>query len=100
MSDFVKGLRNYRLVILWPFTAEIMRTGTNIVSTALDEIFYTTTINGRQVNPLRSRGLQRLIGMGATTAALPLATVSMFQAIGGYRGRRIRSNEKICARMV
>ena len=82
VSEFVKGLRKLPVGNFVAFPAEIMRTGTNIVSTALDEIFYTTTINGRQVNPLRSRGLQRLFGMGATTAALPLATVSMFQAIG------------------
>ena len=30
-----------------------MRTGTNIVQTALDEIFYTVKINGKDVNPLR-----------------------------------------------
>jgi hypothetical protein len=82
VSEFVKGLRKLPVGNFVAFPAEIMRTGTNIVSTALDEIFYTTTINGRQVNPLRARGLQRLFGMGATTAALPLATVSMFQAIG------------------
>ena len=81
VSEFVKGLRKLPVGNFVAFPAEIMRTGTNIVSTALDEIFYTTTINGRQVNPLRSRGLQRLLGMGATTAALPLATVTMFQAI-------------------
>ena len=40
-----------------------MRTGTNIVSTALDEIFFTARINGKEVNPLRARGLQRLTGM-------------------------------------
>ena len=58
-----------------------MRTGTNIVSSALDEIFYTVKINGKDVNPLRSRGLQRLMGMGITTAALPLGTVAAFQSI-------------------
>jgi hypothetical protein len=82
VSEFVKGLRKLPVGNFVAFPAEIMRTGTNIVSTALDEIFYTTTINGRQVNPLRSRGLQRLLGMGATTAALPLATVTMFQTLG------------------
>ena len=58
-----------------------MRTGTNIVQTALDEIFYTVKINGVDVNPLRGRGLQRLMGMGITTAALPLGTVAAAQAI-------------------
>ena len=81
VSEFIKGLRKLPLGNFVAFPAEIMRTGTNIVSTALDEIFYATTINGKQVNPLRSRGLQRLMGMGLTTAALPLATVTAMQAI-------------------
>jgi hypothetical protein len=51
------------------------------VSTALDEIFFTARINGKEVNPLRARGLQRLTGMAATTAALPLGTVTMMQAL-------------------
>jgi len=58
-----------------------MRTGTNIVSTALDEIFFTARINGKEVNPLRARGLQRLTGMAATTAALPMGTVAMMQTL-------------------
>ena len=91
VSEFVKGLRKLPVGNFVAFPAEIMRTGTNIVSTALDEIFYTTTINGRQVNPLRSRGLQRLLGMGATTAALPLATVSMFQAIGNIADEELEA---------
>jgi len=91
VSEFVKGLRKLPVGNFVAFPAEIMRTGTNIVSTALDEIFYTATINGRQVNPLRSRGLQRLLGMGATTAALPLATVSMFQAIGNIADEELEA---------
>jgi hypothetical protein len=91
VSEFVKGLRKLPVGNFVAFPAEIMRTGTNIVSTALDEIFYTTTINGRQVNPLRSRGLQRLLGMGATTAALPLATVTMFQAIGNIADEELEA---------
>ena len=81
VSEFVKGLRKLPVGNFVAFPAEIMRTGTNIVSTALDEIFYTTTINGRQVNPLRARGLQRLGGMAFTTAAMPLGTVAAAQAI-------------------
>jgi len=81
VSEFIKGLRKLPVGNFVAFPAEIMRTGTNIVSTALDEIFYTTTINGKQVNPLRGRGMQRLMGMGLTTAAVPLATVSAMQAI-------------------
>jgi len=81
VSEFIKGLRKLPVGNFVAFPAEIMRTGTNIVSSALDEIFYTTTINGKQVNPLRSRGLQRLMGMGLTTTALPLGTVAAAQAI-------------------
>ena len=82
VSEFIKGLRKLPVGNFVAFPAEIMRTGTNIVSTALDEIFFTAKINGREVNPLRARGLQRLTGMAATTAALPLGTVAMFQTLG------------------
>jgi hypothetical protein len=82
VSEFIKGLRKLPVGNFVAFPAEIMRTGTNIVSTALDEIFFTARINGKEVNPLRARGLQRLTGMTATTAALPLGTVAMFQTLG------------------
>jgi len=81
VSEFIKGLRKLPVGNFVAFPAEIMRTGTNIVSTALDEIFFTARINGKEVNPLRARGLQRLAGMGFTTAALPLGTVTMFQTL-------------------
>lgn len=63
------------------FPAEIIRTSSNIVETALKEINYSTVVNGRTVNPLRGRGIQRLTGMALTTAALPLGTVAMAQAV-------------------
>jgi hypothetical protein len=81
VSEFIKGLRKLPVGNFVAFPAEIMRTGTNIVSTALDEIFFTAKINGKEVNPLRARGLQRLTGMTATTAALPLGTVAMMQTL-------------------
>jgi len=81
VSEFIKGLRKLPVGNFVAFPAEIMRTGTNIVSTALDEIFFTARINGKEVNPLRARGLQRLTGMAATTAALPLGTVAMMQTL-------------------
>jgi hypothetical protein len=81
VSEFIKGLRKLPVGNFVAFPAEIMRTGTNIVSTALDEIFFTARINGKEVNPLRARGLQRLTGMTATTAALPLGTVAMMQTL-------------------
>ena len=81
VSEFVKGLRKLPVGNFVAFPAEILRTGTNIVNTALDEIFFTANINGKIVNPLRSRGLQRLSGMAITTTALPLSLVSGFQAL-------------------
>jgi hypothetical protein len=81
VSEFVKGLRKLPVGNFVAFPAEILRTGTNIVDTALDEIFFTAKINGKIVNPLRSRGLQRLGGMAFTTTALPLSLVSGFQAL-------------------
>jgi hypothetical protein len=81
VSEFVKGLRKLPIGNFVAFPAEILRTSTNIVDTALDEIFFTAKINGKVVNPLRSRGLQRLAGMSFTTAALPLSLVSGFQAL-------------------
>ena len=40
VSDFIKGLRKFPLGNFVAFPAEIMRTGTNIVETALKEINY------------------------------------------------------------
>jgi len=71
VSDFVKGLRQLPVGNFVAFPAEIIRTSANIVETALKEINYTTVINGKKVNPLRARGLQRLTGMAITTTALP-----------------------------
>ena len=81
VSEFIKGLRKLPVGNFVAFPAEIMRTGTNIVSTALDEIFFTARINGKEVNTLIARGIQRLTGMSATTVALPLGTVEMFQTL-------------------
>jgi len=81
VSEFVKGLRKLPLGNFVSFPAEIMRTSTNIVSRALDEIFYSTTVNGKQVNPFRTIGLQRLAGMTFTTAAVPSAAVAGMSAL-------------------
>ena len=81
VSEAVKGLRKWPIGNFVAFPAEILRTGTNIVSTGLDEILYTATINGKQVNPLRARGYQRLAGMAITTTAIPLGTVAAMQTI-------------------
>ena len=82
VSDFVKGLRQYPVGNFVSFPAEIMRTGTNIVQRGIDEFFYSVTLpNGKVVNPLRTIGLTRLLGMGVTTAAVPYAAVSAGQAL-------------------
>ncbi len=81
VSDFIKGLRKLPVGNFVAFPAEIIRTSSNIVETALKEINYSTVINGKTVNPLRGRGIQRLTGMALTTAALPLGTVAAAQAI-------------------
>ena len=91
VSEFIKGLRKLPVGNFVAFPAEIMRTGTNIVSTALDEIFFTAKINGREFNPLRARGLQRLTGMGATTVALPLGTVEMFQTLNDVSDEELQA---------
>ena len=81
VSDAIKGLRKLPIGNFVAFPAEIIRTGTNIVDTALKEIFYTTTINGKVVKPLAARGRQRLMGMALTTTVLPLGTVAAMQTI-------------------
>jgi len=81
VSDFIKGLRQLPVGNFVAFPAEIIRTSANIVESALKEINYSTVINGKTVNPLRGRGIQRLTGMALTTAALPLGTVAMAQAV-------------------
>ena len=81
VSDFIKGLRKLPVGNFVAFPAEIIRTSSNIVESALKEINYTTVINGKTVKPLRMRGIQRLTGMAATTAALPLGAVAAAQAV-------------------
>ena len=79
VSEFIKGLRKFPLGNFVAFPAEIMRTGVNIVETALKEMNYSIVVNGKTVKPLAARGRQRLMGMGITTAAVPLGTVAAAQ---------------------
>ena len=81
VSEFVKGLRKFPLGNFVAFPAEIMRTGVNIVDTALKEINYSVIINGQTFKPLAARGRQRLMGMAITTAAIPLGTIEATKAI-------------------
>ena len=75
VSDFVKGLRKFPLGNFVAFPAEIMRTGMNIIDTALKEIRYTIKVGDKTLKPLAARGRQRLMGMAITTAAIPLGTI-------------------------
>ena len=52
VSDFVKGLRKFPLGNFVAFPAEIMRTGTNIIDTALKEINYTIKVGDKIIKPL------------------------------------------------
>jgi len=82
VSDFVKGLRKAPIGNFVSFPAEIMRTGTNIVKRALDEINYTVTLaDGRTVKPLSNIGYKRLVGFGTTVAAIPVAAVETAKAL-------------------
>ena len=81
VSDAIKNLRQLPIGNFVAFPAEIIRTSANIIETALKEINYKTIINGKEVTPLRARGLQRLAGMTITTTAIPLGTVSAMQAL-------------------
>ena len=81
VSDFIKGLRKLPIGNFVSFPAEIARTGTNIVSRALREISEEVIVDGKTYKPFQSIGYTRLFGFGATTAAIPMATVAAFQAV-------------------
>ena len=82
VSDFVKGTRKLPLGNFVSFPAEIARTGTNIVSRALNDISYTIKLpNGKLVKPFQGIGYQRLMGFGLTVAAVPYATTEMFKVL-------------------
>lgn len=76
VGDFVKGLRKLPLGNFVSFPAEIIRTSTNIVRRALDEItMQVKNDKGELVTPLRGIGYKRLIGMTTTSIAVPTAIV-------------------------
>jgi len=82
VSDFVKGTRKFPLGNFVSFPAEIARTGTNIVERALRDINYTIKLpNGKLVKPFQGIGYTRLMGFGATVAAVPYATTEMFKVL-------------------
>jgi hypothetical protein len=81
VSEFVKSLRQWPVGNFMAFPAEIMRTSTNIVRRALDEMTYKINVGGKEVRPLASIGMQRLVGMGLTTAAVPYGAVKLGQTL-------------------
>jgi hypothetical protein len=81
VNNFIKALRQLPVGNFVSFPSEMLRTTTNIVERAINEISYKTMINGQVVNPLRGRGIQRLLGLGITTTAVPYAAVEAGKAI-------------------
>ena len=88
VSNFVKGLRQYPVGNFVSFPAEIMRTSTNIIETALDEINFTLRLPKRgvdgnfiEIKPFKSIGLQRLRGMALTTTIVPASLVTAAQML-------------------
>ena len=82
VGEFIKGLRKFPIGNFVSFPAEILRTGTNIVRRGLKEVNYTVTrADGTVVKPFQTIGHTRLFGFGATTVAVPYATVEMFKTL-------------------
>jgi hypothetical protein len=94
VSDFVKGLRKFPLGNFVAFPAEIMRTGMNIIDTAIKEINYTLP-NG--VKPLAARGRQRLMGMAITTAAIPLGTIEATKTLYDISDEEVNAMKRYVA---
>ena len=82
VGKFIKGLRKFPIGNFVAFPAEILRTSTNIVRRSLDEIFTTAkNSQGKTVRPLAGIGMKRLVGFGATTVAVPYASVEIAKAM-------------------
>lgn len=82
VGDFIKGLRRLPLGNFVSFPAEIIRTSTNIVRRALDEItMQVKNDKGELVKPLAGIGYKRLIGMTTTAVAVPTAVVEGAKAL-------------------
>jgi hypothetical protein len=82
VSDFVKGLRKAPVGNFVSFPAEMMRTSTNIVETALKEINFQIKLpSGEIVKPLASVGKQRLRGMALTSVVVPTSLVMGAQVL-------------------
>ena len=84
VSRFVKDLRRAPMGNFVSFPAEIIRTSINIVKKGLDEIQYVDPITGTK--PFKNIGMQRLLGYGLTTVAVPYGTVEAFKAAYNVSG--------------
>ena len=74
VGDFIKGLRKLPFGNFVSFPSEILRTSTNIIKRAVDEItMQVKNDKGELVKPLAGIGYQRLIGMATTAVAVPTA---------------------------
>jgi hypothetical protein len=81
VSEFIKGLRKLPIGNFVSFPAEIARTGTNIIQTALKEISEEVIVDGKVFKPFARTGYTRLFGFATTVAAVPYATSQMFGAL-------------------
>jgi len=98
VGSFIKGLRRFPVGNFVSFPAEIIRTSTNIVRRGLDEIFTTMKNDkGETVRPLFKIGMQRLLGMGVTTAAVPYATVELGKALYNVSEDEIKAMRRYVA---
>jgi len=97
VSDFVKGLRKFPLGNFVAFPAEIMRTGTNIIDTALKEINYTIKVGDKIIKPFAARGRQRLMGMAITTAAIPLGTIEATKTLYDISDEEVNAMKRYVA---
>ena len=98
VGDFIKGLRKLPFGNFVSFPAEIMRTSTNIISRALDEIATEVKLaDGTVVKPLAGIGYQRLVGMGVTTAAVPTAVVEMAKVIYDVTDEQVEAMRRYVA---
>jgi len=97
VSDFVKGLRKFPLGNFVAFPAEIMRTGMNIIDTALKEIRYTIKVGDKTLKPLAARGRQRLMGMAITTAAIPLGTIEATKTLYDISDEEVNAMKRYVA---
>jgi len=98
VSEFIQGLRKYPIGNFMSFPAEIMRTGTNIVRTALDEITGTITkADGTKIRPFMATGFTRLFGFGATVAAVPYAATEIGKTLYDVSNEELQAIKRYVA---